>query len=135
MSSKRVYFGVIEASSDGYGIYFPDFPGCVSGGDDLEHLARMAHEGLQLHIEAMVADGDAIPEPSTPSLAHEQSETPEADLRGLLAVEVTVPTFPDTVDVPLDLGLVQEIDRLVPNRRQFIMEATRRELERLQKSA
>jgi predicted RNase H-like HicB family nuclease len=133
--AKRVYFGVIEAGGEGYGIYFPDFPGCISAADSLEELAAMGLEALQFHVDAMVDDGEQIPEARTPDLARERVEVPEADLRGLLAIEVTVPDFPNTVAVPLDTALVQEVDRLAPNRRQFIMEATRRELDRLKKTA
>ena len=133
--AKRVYFGVIEGGGEGYCIFFPDFPGCVSAGESLEDLARMGAEALQFHVDAMVEDGEAIPEPGIPDLEAERAEVPEADLRGLLAIEIDVPTFPHTVAVPLDTDLVQAVDRLVPNRRQFIMDATRRELERMRRSA
>jgi predicted RNase H-like HicB family nuclease len=132
---RRTYFGVIEAGEDGYGIYFPDFPGCVSGGDDLEHLVAMGHEALQFHIKGMVEDGDAIPDPMLPDLDRERAETPEADLRSLIAIEVDLPDYPASIDVAVDRVLVQEIDLLKANRRQFIMDATRRELERLKKTA
>jgi len=48
-----------------YGVDFPDFPGCVSAGRTLEEARRAAHEALQLHLEGMVAEGQAIPEPSS----------------------------------------------------------------------
>ena len=133
--AKRHYLGVIERGNPGYGIYFPDFPGCVSGGDTLEHVVAMGMEALQFHIDAMVEDGELIPEPGDVDLYAERAEVPEADLHGLAAIPVTVPTFPHTVEVSIDTALVQEIDRAVPNRRQFIMDATRRELARLRKSA
>jgi predicted RNase H-like HicB family nuclease len=133
--AKRHYLGVIERGTLGYGIYFPDFPGCISGGDTLDHVVAMGMEALQFHIDGMVEDGDLIPEPGDVDLDAERAEVPEADLHGLAAIPVTVPTFPQTVEVPIDTALVQEIDRSFPNRRQFIMDATRRELARLQKSA
>lgn len=133
--TRRVYFGVIEAGGEGFGIYFPDFPGCVSGADTLEELAASGAEALQFHIDAMAEDGELIPDPSTPDLDRERTQEPQADLRGLLAIEASVPSLPKTVDVPLDTALVQEVDRAVRNRRQFIMDATRRELERLRKTA
>jgi predicted RNase H-like HicB family nuclease len=132
---KRIYLGVIEAGRSGFGVYFPDFPGCVSGGDTLEELAQMAAEGLQFHVDGMVEDGEIIPEPTEPDLDVERHSVPEADLRSLIAVEVRVPTFPKTVDVPVDTDLVQEIDRLASSRHQFIVDAARRELDRLRKSA
>jgi len=53
-----------EAKSD-FGVDFPDFPGCVTGGRTLEEARIMAAEALGLHLEGMVGDGDEIPAPST----------------------------------------------------------------------
>ena len=53
-----------ERKSD-FGVSFPDFPGCVTAGRTLEDARRMAVEALSLHIEGMMEDGDAIPQPST----------------------------------------------------------------------
>src|SRR5712691_6624964 len=47
-----------------YGVSFPDFPGCVTAGRTLDEASRMAAEALALHIQGMVEDGDAVPEPS-----------------------------------------------------------------------
>jgi predicted RNase H-like HicB family nuclease len=60
----RNYIGLIhkEAASD-FGVSFPDFPGVVTAGRSLDD-ARLAEEALAFQIEGMVADGEAIPEPS-----------------------------------------------------------------------
>ena len=47
-----------------YGVSFPDFPGCISAGKTLDEASRMAAEALALHIQGMIEDGDAVPEPS-----------------------------------------------------------------------
>ncbi len=48
-----------------FGVSFPDFPGCITAGRTLEDAHSMAAEALSLHIEGMIEDGEAIPEPST----------------------------------------------------------------------
>ncbi len=48
-----------------YGVDFPDFPGCITGGDTLEDVRAMAVEALTFHIEGMLEDGDPIPTPSS----------------------------------------------------------------------
>jgi predicted RNase H-like HicB family nuclease len=48
-----------------FGVSFPDFPGCVTAGKTLDEARRLAAEALNLHIEGMMEDGEAIPEPST----------------------------------------------------------------------
>ena len=47
-----------------YGVSFPDFPGCITAGKTLDEASRMAGEALALHIQGMIEDGDAVPEPS-----------------------------------------------------------------------
>ena len=48
----------------GFGVSFPDLPGCVTAGRTLEEARRMAVEALALHAEGMAEDGDALPVPS-----------------------------------------------------------------------
>ncbi|MFH1060695.1 MAG: type II toxin-antitoxin system HicB family antitoxin [Pseudomonadota bacterium] len=48
-----------------YGVDFPDFPGCVSAGENLEEARRNAAEALKLHLAGLLEDGEAIPEPLT----------------------------------------------------------------------
>jgi predicted RNase H-like HicB family nuclease len=61
----RQYIAIIhkEPGSD-FGVSFPDFPGCVSAGSTLDEAHAMAAEALQLHVEGLIEDGEAIPEPS-----------------------------------------------------------------------
>lgn len=58
------YFRRVD--SRGYSVDFPDLPGCVSAGDDLEHVLTLAREALSLHLFGMIEDGDPIPVPSDP---------------------------------------------------------------------
>lgn len=60
------YIGLIhkDANSD-FGVSFPDFPGAITAGVTLDDARAMAEEALALHVEGMVEDGEAIPEPST----------------------------------------------------------------------
>ena len=64
----RQYIALIhkDAGSD-YGVSFPDLPGCVTAGVDLDDARAMAEEALALHLEGMEADGEPIPEPSSMS--------------------------------------------------------------------
>ncbi len=49
----------------GYGVCFPDFPGCVSAGKMIEEALREAADALALHVDGMRQDGAKIPEPRT----------------------------------------------------------------------
>lgn len=73
------YIGLIhkETGSD-YGVSFPDFLGCVTVGVTLDEARREAVEVLALHIDGMIEDGEAIPEPASLEAVMAQSETRDA---------------------------------------------------------
>jgi predicted RNase H-like HicB family nuclease len=92
---KLTYLGVFEPSTDGsYGVYFPDVPGCISMGDNLDDAMKMAQEALGLHLYALEKDGQALPERSQ-RITIEPETNP-----GWIASPVTV--FPDIVRNDLD---------------------------------
>jgi predicted RNase H-like HicB family nuclease len=47
----RRYIALVHKTPDSdYGVSFPDLPGCVTAGVDLEDARRMAGEVLALHL-------------------------------------------------------------------------------------
>lgn len=73
---ERIYLAFIHKDQDSsYGVTFPDFPGCTSGGDTLDEACEMAREALMLHLEGMSSYGEHIPPPCSPdsALAHEDA--------------------------------------------------------------
>ena len=90
---KLTYYAVFEpASNGGYGVYWPDLPGCVSMGDNLPHAERMAVEALGIHIYAMEQDGEVLPAVTYPPF----EEMPED------GIVMPVVIFPDIVKNELD---------------------------------
>ncbi len=86
---KLTYLAVFEPAGEGYSVYFPDLPGCISCGDNFEDAQEQAADALGLHIYGMEMDGDTIPEPSkNPEIDPETAE-------GFLVSPITV--FPDMV--------------------------------------
>jgi predicted RNase H-like HicB family nuclease/uncharacterized protein (DUF1778 family) len=64
--AMRQYIALIHKDPDSdYGVSFPDLPGCVTAGVDLDDARGMAEEALALHLAGMAEDGEAIPEPSS----------------------------------------------------------------------
>lgn len=60
------YIALIHKDADSdFGVSFPNFQGCVTAGTTLDDARAMAAEALALHIEGMVEDGEAVPEPSS----------------------------------------------------------------------
>ena len=54
----------IEQTPNNYGAYAPDVPGCISTADTADEMLAMIREALTFHIEALVEDGDPVPEPT-----------------------------------------------------------------------
>ena len=59
------YVVVIEKAESNYSAYVPDLPGCISVGDTLDEMRQMIREAIEFHIEGMLRDGDAVPEPTS----------------------------------------------------------------------
>jgi predicted RNase H-like HicB family nuclease len=62
----RHYIGIVnkEAGSD-YGVWFPDLLGVITAAATYEEVVERAVEALALHVEGMLAEGEAIPAPSS----------------------------------------------------------------------
>ena len=95
---KHSYLAVFEPNGKGgFGVYFPDLPGCASYGDNFNQAHKMAEEGLGLHLYGMEKDNDPIPSPTEdPSTLQIEPETNE----GYIISMVTV--YPDIVKNQLD---------------------------------
>jgi predicted RNase H-like HicB family nuclease len=52
-----------DRASD-FGVSFPDFPGCITAGSNIDEAKDMAQEALTLHIQGMLEDGEELPAPS-----------------------------------------------------------------------
>ena len=62
--SKGKYVVLFEKSSNGYGAYAPDLPGCVAVGRTLKVTRERMAKSIEMHLASMREDGDEIPEPS-----------------------------------------------------------------------
>ena len=62
--NKITYLAVCEPDGEnGFGVYFPDLPGCVTYGSDIDDARIKAKEALELHIYGMQEDGEDLPVP------------------------------------------------------------------------
>lgn len=64
---RYIFPAVFEPGEQkGYTVSFPDLPGCITEGDNIEEALHMAKEVLELFIYSMEEDGESIPSPSSP---------------------------------------------------------------------
>ena len=61
---ERRYPLIIEGDEGNYSGYFPDLPGCTTGGETIPEILENAREALLLYLEDHAARGDALPEAS-----------------------------------------------------------------------
>jgi predicted RNase H-like HicB family nuclease len=66
VTGMQQYIGLTHEDADShFGVSFPDFPGVITAGTDLDDARRMAEETLAFHVEGMFDDREGIPEPSS----------------------------------------------------------------------
>jgi predicted RNase H-like HicB family nuclease len=58
------YAIVIEKANRNYSAYVPDLPGCIATGDSIEEVEAEIGEAIRLHVEGLIEDGLAVPEPT-----------------------------------------------------------------------
>jgi predicted RNase H-like HicB family nuclease len=126
------YIGLIhkDAKSD-YGVSFPDFPGVVTAGKDLDDARVMAEEALTLHIDGLLEDGEAVPEAS--SLEEVMSDPDNKDGVAILVAVKTDAAKCVRVNVTLPEDILAQIDKFARehglSRSGFLAQAAKKALE------
>ena len=127
------YIGLIhkEAESD-FGVSFPDFPGVITAGKTLDDARAMAEEALAFHIEGLVADGEAVAEPS--SLEEVMASPENRDGVAILVAVNTETRKAVRVNVTIPEDVLEKIDRYAEahgyTRSGFLTRAAQRAMER-----
>ncbi|WJH40521.1 type II toxin-antitoxin system HicB family antitoxin [Aliirhizobium terrae] len=127
------YIGLIHKDADSdYGVSFPDFPGIVTAGTTLDEARQMAEEALAFHVDGMIEDGDAVPEPS--SLENVMADETNRDGVAILVTLKTQTTKVVRVNITLPEDVLQTIDAYAEanglSRSGFLARAARHEIKR-----
>jgi predicted RNase H-like HicB family nuclease len=123
---RRFYPAVVEKGEDGFSVYFPDLPGCSSGGDTIPDAIGAAHEALALHVAGILEEGLSLPKAT--KLADVGPQPSDVDVVAVVLIGVTLPGSTKVVQLKLDTNLLAEIDEASTNHSQFIAGAARAEL-------
>ena len=125
---------LIHGKAGTYGISFPDFPGCVSGGASLEEALRRGRETLATHVAFLIDEGMSLPAVRDVDAVRADSELTSdlADATLMTAVELDLPGKSVRVNVSFDEKLLARIDRAAEaegeSRSRYLAEAARRRL-------
>ena len=102
------YPAIAERAADGFGVYFPDLPGCTSAGDTLQEAARNAEAALQGHVELSAEHGDDLQPPSMLDAVAVDADVEEA---ARLVVRVELPDRVIQVSITMPEELLAAVGR------------------------
>lgn len=127
----RYYVALIHKDADSdFGVSFPDFPGCVTAGSSLGEAASMAAEALTGHIEFMVDEGIAIPEPTDLDSIMQDPDN-RTGVPTLVGVSARAKAVRVNITMPQDV--LEQIDRYAEahglSRSGFLTKAAKRAME------
>lgn len=125
--TARYFPAIVEKAKKGFGVFFPDLPGCTSYGATMEEAARNAEEALRGHLLLMIEDGDPIPKQRPLDKIEHDADVKEA---ARILVRADLPGKAVRLNVSLDEGLVAAIDATAQTRGMtrsgFLAEAAKR---------
>jgi predicted RNase H-like HicB family nuclease len=124
---------LLHGEPGAYGISFPDFQGCISGGASVDEALRRGRETLTFHVENMIDVGEALPKvrdvaeiKADPGFLEDFSDAIVA------VVDVELPSRSVRVNISIDERLLERIDQTAASagetRSGFIAEAARQRL-------
>jgi predicted RNase H-like HicB family nuclease len=102
------YTAIIEKAKDGFGVFFPNLPGCTSFGRTVEEAAANAYTAAQAHVAVNQEYGDTIPDArATDAIPAERGVKEKARL--LIPVEMA--DEPVRVNISLPRAALEALDR------------------------
>ncbi len=104
----RFYVAIIERAADGFGVFFPDVPGCTSAGATLQEAAARAEEALHGHLMLGLEHGEGLPDVSALDAI---PADPDVDEVARVLVRFDVPVKSVRINVTLPEDLLMEVDR------------------------
>jgi predicted RNase H-like HicB family nuclease len=104
----RYYPAIVERAAEGFGVFFPDLPGCTSAGTTLQEAVRNAEAALQAHIDLASEHGETVPDPSELDAVGPEPDVVEA---ARVLVRADVPGRSARVNITLPGDLLAAVDR------------------------
>jgi predicted RNase H-like HicB family nuclease len=102
----------IEPGDEGhaYGVVVPDLPGCFSAGDTLDEAVDNAREAIELWLETVIDDGDAVPTPR-PLAEHQKNKEFKGWVWAVVAIDLAgLSDKAERVNITLPSRVLRRID-------------------------
>jgi predicted RNase H-like HicB family nuclease len=92
------YVAIIEnADADEVSLWFPDLPGCIFGGDDIDEALENAPDALAFYAQELIAEARQLPAPRKLAELRADPELAE-DLRNHTAVLIEWPPVNEAME-------------------------------------
>ena len=103
---------LVHGKLGAYGISFPDFPGCIAGGETIDEALRRGRDALDFHVESMMEVGETLPKIRDIAEIKADPEYVEDFADAVVAVvDAEVPAKAVRVNISIDERLLDRIDR------------------------
>jgi predicted RNase H-like HicB family nuclease len=102
------YPAIVEFASEGFGVFFPDLPGCTTAGATMQEAARNAEDALQAHIDLIAEHHESLPRPSEIDAIIVDADIREA---ARILVRAELPGRAVRVNITLPEELLKAIDQ------------------------
>ncbi len=107
------YTVLIDGEPGGFGVAFPDLPGCAAMGDTIEEALANAGEAVRDWTQGVEAQGGRAPAPSTPDALRGDPDFARALADGAVMASVVLVREagrPVRANLSLDAGVLAAID-------------------------
>ena len=126
---KRMYFMFVH-DGDGKGLWceFPDLPGCMTDGEDLESLMKNAADALESWMAGVQEKGGTMPEASDAETLKEKAEACTDPVLFVVPVTGYLPSAPARINITSTVAKIAEITafarRVRRTRSELMVDAT-----------
>jgi predicted RNase H-like HicB family nuclease len=104
--------GLVHGAPGAYGISFPDFPGCIAGGNTIDEALRRGRDALDFHVESMIEVGETLPRVRDIVEIRTDPEFADDFTDALVTVvDADLPAKAVRVNISIDERLLDRIDR------------------------
>ena len=98
-----------DADSD-YGVTVPDLPGCFSAGRTLDEALAQAREAIELHLEGLIEEGQAVPRPGSIEQYRGQRDYRDGTW-AVVAIDDTLRGKVQRLNITMPERVVEAVDR------------------------
>jgi predicted RNase H-like HicB family nuclease len=93
------YVAIVEENGPdkAIGIWFPDLPGCFSGGDDADEALRNAPQAIGLYADSLAGEGRSLPTPRSLTALRSDPRFVD-DIKSYMVALIAAPVHADAAE-------------------------------------